>query len=184
MNLYLRFFWVFITSFFRDKLLSPLALSRLIFRVLPNDLDLNGHMNNGRYLTLMDLGRLDLVLRTGLLSHMMKQKSVPVLASAKIRYRLPLMPFEKFTLDTRIIGWDEKWAYLEQRFIKTTGDKAGAVAAIAMVKGSFFDNRSKKTIPTSEIMHILNWTEPSPPLPDHVLKWQEAEESVRELTKN
>ena len=30
-------------------------------RVWPNDLDTNAHMNNGRYLTLMDLGRFDLM---------------------------------------------------------------------------------------------------------------------------
>ena len=32
-------------------------------RVLPNDLDLLWHMNNGRYLSLMDQGRVDLMVR-------------------------------------------------------------------------------------------------------------------------
>mgnify|MGYP003290859366 CR=1 FL=1 len=33
--------------------------SRVCFRVLPNDCDVNLHMNNGRYWTIMDLGRAD-----------------------------------------------------------------------------------------------------------------------------
>ena len=36
------------------------------FRVWPHDLDTSLHMNNGRYWTLMDLGRADLMIRSGL----------------------------------------------------------------------------------------------------------------------
>ncbi len=57
-------------------------------------------MNNGRYLTVMDLGRLNLILRTGLWRVVMKKKLAPVLASAQIRYRLPLKPFQLFDLET------------------------------------------------------------------------------------
>ena len=32
---------------------------------MPNDLDFNGHVTNGRYFTLADLGRLDFAIRTG-----------------------------------------------------------------------------------------------------------------------
>ena len=35
-------------------------------RVWPHDLDLWGHVNGGRYLTLSDLSRLDFSIRTGL----------------------------------------------------------------------------------------------------------------------
>src|SRR5207253_9062755 len=36
--------------------------------------DTNGHMNNGRYLTLLDLGRLDLLLRIGAARPAMRKK--------------------------------------------------------------------------------------------------------------
>ena len=36
------------------------------FRVAPTDLDVLGHMNNGRYASLFDLGRFDLLVRTGI----------------------------------------------------------------------------------------------------------------------
>jgi acyl-CoA thioesterase FadM len=43
--------------------LDLLGESVVRFRVWPGDLDFNLHMNNGRYLTLMGLGRLDLMAR-------------------------------------------------------------------------------------------------------------------------
>jgi acyl-CoA thioesterase FadM len=175
--------WVFITSFFKPRISSMLAETTLRMRVLPNDLDINMHMNNGRYFTIMDLGRFDLVLRTGLMRMMMDEKSVPILGSAKIRYRLPLMPFEPFDLVTRIVGWDDKWAYIEQKFIKVTGEKTGAVAAIAILKGSFYSNKTKTTVPTKDLLHLLGHDEPSPALPAYVIKWQDAEDQLREDMK-
>ena len=65
MNLWFRSLIVLFTVFFRRSL-DPLDESVLKFRVWPTDLDVNFHMNNGRYLTIMDLGRVDLMLRTGL----------------------------------------------------------------------------------------------------------------------
>ena len=54
MNLWLRLFLYFLRAPFRKKLQPPFDVSRLAFRVLPNDLDVNLHMNNGRYLTCVD----------------------------------------------------------------------------------------------------------------------------------
>lgn len=179
MNLLVRVLWVFITSLVKPRIRNILDRSELRLRVLPNDLDFNMHMNNGRYLTMMDLGRLDLILRTGLLKMMLHQKSVPILAASTIRYRLSLDPFEAYTLTTRILGWDEKWTYLEQRFMK--GDD---VAAIGLVKGCFFDQRSKKTVPTAELMNKIGYTEASPPLPPHVIDWLKAEDTLKEVTRN
>lgn len=184
MNLYLRTLLVFLSSFFKETIRDILEPSILRLRVFPNDLDFNGHMNNGRYLTIMDLGRFDLVLRTGLMKLMLRQKSVPILASAKIRYRQPLLPFQPYDLETRIICWDEKWAYLEQRFVIVDGPKKGAVAAIAIVKGSFFDKRAGKTVPTCDLMQAIGHDKPSPEFPSHIRKWQEAEEALRDITRS
>ncbi len=66
MNLWFRLLFLLLSSPFRPKLSAPFAVSRLNFRVLPNDIDSNLHMTNGRYRTIFDLGRLDLVFRMGL----------------------------------------------------------------------------------------------------------------------
>lgn len=182
MNLYLRFLIVLISSFFKPRISDILKGCSLRLHVLPNDLDTNGHMNNGRYLTLMDLGRLDLVLRTGLLKLMIKKRSVPVLASVKVRYRIPLHVFEPFDIETRVLCWDKKWIYMEQRFIVGKGRKKGAVAAIALLKGGFYDRRHKTTVPTQELLEAIGITVQSPEFPSYILDWQRAEESLKALT--
>ena len=50
------------------------VLLQLPLRVLPNDLDTNLHLNNGRYLTLMDLGRVDLMLRMGVMGELRRRR--------------------------------------------------------------------------------------------------------------
>lgn len=155
------------------------------FHVLPNDLDFNMHMNNGRYLTLMDLGRFDCLARCGVLKYAFKRKYAPVLGGVQIRYRLPLKPFQAYDLETEIKCWDEKWAYLEQRFVIANGKKAGAVAAIAVVKGSFYDANLKKTIPSRDIIALSR--EPdiqSPPMPEYFKAWVKAEQALKSVTAN
>lgn len=183
MNLYFRVLFVLIASLFRPKIADVLAPCSLRLRVLPNDLDFHGHMNNGRYLTVMDLGRFDLILRSGLFAISLKQKSVPILASAKIRYRFPLKPFEPFDLVTRIVCWDGKWVYMEQRFVAVRGEKAGDVAAVALLKASYYDRRHKRTVPTPELLHSLGIDRQSPPAPEHMRLWIEAEDALRGAMK-
>lgn len=182
MNLYIRLIIFLIGSIFKKPMNSVYDTSTLRFYVLPNDLDLNMHMNNGRYPTIMDLGRLDLTMRMGLLRLMLKQKSVPVLSSIKMRFRIPLHLWQGYTLQTRVLCWDDRWVYMEQRFIINKGDKAGAVAAIGLVKGSFYSRKTRTTVPTQELLKAININDQSPPMPAHIQKWQSAEDELQRLT--
>lgn len=96
--------------------MQPLDTSVINLRVLLNDLDLNWHMNNGRFLTIMDLGRMDLLKRTGTLNLALKNKWMPIVGTATIDFQRPLKLWQKYELHSRICGWDEKWIYLEQVF--------------------------------------------------------------------
>ncbi len=183
MNLLLRMLYVIVLSYFRPRIADVLAPQRLTLRVLPTDLDTNGHMNNGRYFTLMDLGRFDLILRSGLLSMMMHKKSVPVLAATTIRFRLDLDCWQKYHLDTRILCWDDKWLYMEQRFIYADGQKKDVVAAIALLKGGFYDRNGKTTVPTRDVMHMMGLDIPTPAFPVAVTEWIQAENALRDVTK-
>ena len=66
MNLYVRLFrvllggWIQTGSHYADTTLSR-------FRVWLHDLDAFGHMNNGRYLQIMDVARTHWMVRTGVL---------------------------------------------------------------------------------------------------------------------
>ena len=54
MTMLFRALWILLTARWRGSL-DLLGESVLSFRVMPGDLDVNLHMNNGRYLTLMDM---------------------------------------------------------------------------------------------------------------------------------
>ena len=79
MNLYFRLILIIIDSFFKPKIDFDRELS-LNLRVMPNDLDLNSHLNNGRYLTLLDLASIALFLRSGIFKRLFSPASNPLLA--------------------------------------------------------------------------------------------------------
>src|SRR5687768_16441057 len=60
---YLRWASVVLRSMFGPRRMRMHDTSVLRFHVWPGDLDFFGHMNNGRFLTLMDSGRFDIMAR-------------------------------------------------------------------------------------------------------------------------
>jgi acyl-CoA thioesterase FadM len=167
MNLYFRFMIVLVASFFRHPL-QTFDESVLAFRVWPTDLDVNFHMNNGRYLTIMDLGRVDLMLRTGLGRMALKRKWFPLVGSATIRFRRSLDPLQRFQLRSRILCWDEKWFFIEQRF-----ERRGELIALGLVKGLLRGRGGN--IPTANVLRSLNLNLPSPEMPEYVRLWQQSD---------
>lgn len=117
MNLLLRLIYVFILSLFRERLPIGVAVSRLHLRTLPNDIDLNLHMNNGRYLTICDLNRVDLFLRTGLAKVMLQRGWMPIVADHTMNYKRPLKLFERFEVVLKVTHWDEKFFYMTHIFV-------------------------------------------------------------------
>lgn len=154
MNLYLRLLFLLLKPGIRKKpeLLQPAILH---LRVLPNDLDFNLHMNNGRYLSIMDLGRIELIKQRGLIKHMIKQRWTPIVGQAKITYYRSLDPFQRYELSTRLVCWDDKWAYFEQTF--TSKNKT---VAIAHIKGLL--RSSLGTLNPNEIIKLLGYDDQSP----------------------
>ena len=89
MNLWLRLLSLFCFSWFRERcdILGPCLTP---FRVLPSDLDVLGHMNNGKYLSLLDLARTDIMIRSGVLPQLIKRQWYPVLAAETIAFKSSL----------------------------------------------------------------------------------------------
>lgn len=90
------------------------AISEITFRCRPWDLDMFLEMNNGRVLTLYDLGRFDLVLSMGLDKIMRKNRWGFVAASSTVRYRHRIHMFDKVTIRTQVAGVDDRWVYMAQ----------------------------------------------------------------------
>ena len=89
MNLYFRLLVFMIRVRFRSRL-SMWDTSTVSSPGEPADLDVQRHMNNGRYLTLMDLGRMDLMLRSGFWKKVTDQGCVP--GHRRTVHHLPSLP--------------------------------------------------------------------------------------------
>lgn len=166
MNLWIRFLKVVLFSRFRSRI-HPLDAAEIQFRVWPVDLDLLRHMNNGRYLTLMDLGRMDLMYRCDLAAKLSKAGYYPVVAEEIIRFRRSLSPFQKFTLRTQTRAWDEKFFYLRQEFLAE-----GKTIAVAFIKARFL-KRTGGGVTPAEIMQLTGFLDLKSPHPELVADWNQ-----------
>lgn len=165
MNLYLRLFKLLLLLPFVRR--QPLfQASRITFRVWPNDCDVNLHLNNGRYLTFMDLGRMHLVAQIGLLRVMLRRRWAPVLSAAEISFIRPLSPLAKFELVSRLLTWDDKYFYMEQRFLA-----GGRLCAVALVKGLFLHGRER--VESRAVLAALGLDLTAPELPEMVQHWND-----------
>jgi acyl-CoA thioesterase FadM len=164
-NLYLRLLRLLILLPFvrRHGLLEP---GRVRFRVWPTDCDINLHMNNGRYLTFMDLGRVHLIAQIGLGRVLLRRRWSPVLSAAEMNFIRPLRPFQVFELVTRLLTWDDKYFYIEQRFVSE-----GRLLAIGMVKGLFLHGRER--VESRAVLASLGLADAPPALPDVVRHWND-----------
>ncbi|SHG71575.1 Acyl-CoA thioesterase FadM [Hydrocarboniphaga daqingensis] len=166
----LRTLLVVLTSRLRG-VLPLLGTSVLRLRVWPGDLDSNLHMNNGRYFSVADLGRFDHGLRSGLWRAALKRGWRPVAGDADGRFSVSLQPFARYQLHTRLLGWDDKWFFVEHRY--QLGQR---VAALVLVRYLFVSSRGP--VPTAKVLDVIAHREPSPALPDWARQWRDAQNAL------
>lgn len=109
----------------------PAGTGRLKLRCVWTDCDINGHMNNSRYLAIMDLGRWHYMLATGLWRFTLERKWAPVAVRVEIDYKKSLKPGDRFELETRAISTTERTVTIQQRFWK--GDVLCADARVIVL---------------------------------------------------
>lgn len=115
MNLWLRLVWALIGWRGRSKL-NIWDVGVRSFRVWPTDLDIFNHMNNGKYLSLLDVSRFDLMLRSGTWQRLRKLSWYPVVVAETITFRKSLAPWQVFQIETQVAGWDAEGLLVDQRF--------------------------------------------------------------------
>lgn len=170
-----RFLRVLLTARWRGRV-EALAECVLAFRVMPADLDINLHMNNGRYLQLMDLGRFDYIIRAGMFGQMRRQRWMPLVGSETIRFRRSLAPFQACRLHTRLVHWDDKWFFFEQRFTAR-----GQLIASGIVKGLLRGPEGNVSPATVLAAGGHAPTAPSPV--DGLEAWNEADAALFEVAR-
>ena len=171
MNLYLRLIATIIRSLFESRF-STRAGCHQWFRVWPSDIDAFGHMNNGRYQQVMDVARMRWLMRTGTVGVIRRQRWAVALGGNLTRFRRPLKLFARYRVSTRLLCWDDHWFYLEHAM----HDRDSRPVAVGLSRAAF---RGKgKWITTEAVMQEVEHGIPSPPMPDHLKTWLEAEDAM------
>jgi len=159
-----RTIFYFLRSKRRPKL-HPHDVARLPLRVLPTDVDTLRHVNNGIYLSLMDLGRVDLLVRAGISATFTRLGYYPVVSNETISFRRSLQPWQRFILETRLVGYDAKAVFVEQRFVVD-----GEIYATGFVRARFL-KKSGGTVSIAELADAIGIDPASLPVPEWLVRW-------------
>jgi acyl-CoA thioesterase FadM len=171
MNLYLRLLWTLLRCWRLPQLDTRATLERSL-RVLPNDLDINGHMNNGRYLTVVDLMLIEFFVRTGFARVMLREGWRPMSGGAFISYRKGLQPMQRYRVRFALAGSDMSWNYMRFEFLRLDG----TLCAAGFMKGAAVARSG--LVPNEAAYARLGLAHEAAPLPDAVAHWLAAERSA------
>ncbi|WP_082487173.1 acyl-CoA thioesterase [Leifsonia sp. Root112D2] len=140
-------------------------VARTRFRVLPTDLDILRHMNNGVYLSIADIGRFDMLDRSGVWAIFTARGWYPVVASETITFRKSLTLGQRFTVESRVLGFDDKAVFVEQRFVVH-----GEIYAQAFIKGRFL-KKTGGTVSIAELLDALGVVPTELTVPTWIERW-------------
>ena len=172
-----RFFMAL--SFFKNRPKAPLLSTiRSSYRVRLLDLDANGHMNNVKYMKYLERGRVELMVQTPWLNLTYGHKARTLIANAEINYIKELKPFQPFTVETRISAWDDRYVYIEQRFMNNDVIFTTAASRMAIV-----DRRTHQRISPLELFASVLPDSNPPSFPKSVYHFNQMIQSQRQETE-
>lgn len=148
--------------------LPLLGLHKTPMRCWPGDIDLFLELNNGRTLSLFDIGRFGLAARMGLIRVLREKRWGLVVAGASVRYRARIRPFQKFEIRSRALAWDKRFIYIEQSMWRGETCCNHILLRTAVTEhGSI--------VPTDQVLDALGETASSPDMPDWAQTWIDAD---------
>lgn len=170
-NLDFRLIWAIV----RGIRLPPIRPGDWIerrLRVWPSNLDVNAHMNNGRYLTIVDLMLTEYFVRTGFARGMISAGWRPMSGGAFISYRKALRPWQVYRLRFTLAGADTAWNYMRFEFLH----RDGTLFAAGYVKGAAVGRRG--LVPNMESYARCGLSFLPRKLPAPVTHWLSAESNA------
>ncbi len=137
-------------------------------RIWPWDLDPWAELNNGRTLTLYDLGRLPMARRMGLERVLRAEGWYITVAGASVRYRRRVTVFRRATMVSRVAGWDARFFYIDQSLWVD-----GACTSQVLIRNAVAHGGG--IVPPTQVLAALGQAADSPALPDWIAAWIAAE---------
>ena len=158
---YLRLTRVLISKRFQSKLNFHSRDSDTIpMMVWPQDIDPFLELNNGRYVTLLDLGRYGYGTRVDINGFLKKNQWSLTITGTYNEYRHRLRLFQRFELKTNIIGYDSNWFYFFQKI-----ERNGKTHMASVVKYAF--TSKKGIVKPEEVVKAMG----EPYDPNQLPKW-------------
>lgn len=134
----------------------------------PWDLDPWIELNNGRTLTLCDLGRIPLGERTGLHAGLKKMGWGMTVAGNTVRYRRRVKAFDRVQIVSRCIGWDDRFLYVEQSMWKGADCTSQQIVRGAVTSAAGI-------VAPARLVQAMGHAPESPALPGWIEAWIGAE---------
>ena len=135
----------------------------------PWDLDLWVELNNGRTLTLYDLGRIPMAKRAGLIVALRENRWGLTVAGASVRYRRRVRAFDRITMRSRVSCWDDRFIYIEQSMTVR-----GEVTSHALFRTAI--TGSNGIVPPRQVLQALGQnSQQDVEIPDWIAAWIAAE---------
>ena len=139
-------------------------------RAWPWDTDMFGELNNGRILTLFELGRWQSTMRLGLARIFLKDGLTFAVAGVSIRYRKRIPLFQRYRMQTRFIGHGRRFFYVEQSMWQ------GDACMNQMLLRAAIRERGQ-TLPPDEFLRRYGLPVEQPGMPDWVRNWMAADDT-------
>lgn len=171
MNLWFRLIWALLRAW-RLPAIGQGAVIERTLRVWPGDLDINGHMNNGRYLTIIDLMLVEYFVRSGFARVMLNAGWRPMSGGAVITYRKGLQPGQRYRLRFTLAAADTVWNFMRFEFLRMDG----TLCAAGYMKGAAVSRQG--LVPNADSYGRLGIAFEPSSLPPAVLNWLSAEQEI------
>lgn len=145
------------------------------YRVLPQHIDFNMHINNAKYLSFLERGRWNHSVQTGSFNQLMRNGYNFIVAGIDIGYIRELNLFQRFSVQTNYVGWDEKYFYMEQRCTVN-----GKIHSYALVKAVY--TKKGKPVTPAKVFSVVGLEVEPIKMPTHMQLWKELAVAKREYS--
>ena len=158
MNLFFRRLWVYLRAQLSSKDGPITDVYSLNFRVWLTDQDTFLHLTNSRYLSFSDLGRLNMLIRSGIWGVLRRESWEFVTCSQTRTISRMLKSPQTFEMACHIIGWTDDHIAICHRFQRSTKVHAEVNTLVRI------QNRAGDIIPVTDLLEKLQISAPSPQL--------------------
>ncbi|KAG1046463.1 hypothetical protein G6F43_011053 [Rhizopus delemar] len=148
--------WLLLRSLIRKAKANQLRPDPLFSTVIQehrcylDDIDYNQHMNNSMYNKALDFSRIEIFYT--IVPKIMMEPDHHIFAhnaGVVTLFKKEIPPFSKYTVESRIYTWNDKWAMIQHRFVLDDG----GVACYALSK-TVFKKLSGRTIPPRQVFQL------------------------------